>query len=1053
MTAIKTIFTSEFQCQYATKALEESGAYLAIAENLQLELKDIKNNIDKVLKLTQQFVTFDNEKISSNSVSAAIKKLSKDFQLHNFQLMLLHLLLRMSQQSFGIKSVQIDRSYQIKQDAPLLKPDDFLTSRLQSDLYDLLENEAKQLSYLGSPETQTGFLLLWLFLKEGIDNTAALTAILYHPNGVKTLSRHWFYQGKERIWLSSTAELLLRAFWNNYVGKPKNCLTEINNTLISERIIPSSTRVHIGALRAMLRTEYILKTSASNYAQKKRLMPSTPLSNKTLYRVMTGMSVMHESTAHQMPSITQNQRRLWLSSLRNDNTETPEARNIKDGLTTREQALIIKQFSEQIKILARQESARNYTKVKEHLRLWLQERVNATATPFCWLLLSWLYHLLAHGGMRKKRLRPRTIKTYINSVAAPVLQEFVDCKADRMDGQTWAEKLNLAAENINSKNRDYILYFADFVVMNDLVPDLCLSDLNISSSRGGVNANILTQQEAERVIDVLNRLDTKTSHLAQLCFDLSYYSGLRRGEIAGLQYADFNSLGDDYINLHVRPNKYRELKSPQSARNIPLDVLWPEEELVELVELKEYLRTSKTKFKRKKSKIFSDEARLNEAFLLATEAMKLITAEPTIRFHHCRHSFANWLYLLLSLPEKRQANFYPFTRHAYFDLANRERVMKRLALVEYSRKKLWAVSILLGHSSPAVTMASYIHTSEFLHHLKFANHYPSPRLLRKFWGQNISIDDYGRIDNYPASKAHLLTALPKQITYEVIGEKQQEKNIAQWLESKLVKKDETSEITLSMIRTCFEMHFEGHTPEDIAQELPITRKQVAEIVELDPVSNERVHNQTSNGSHILTLYKNMTTRQHEITRELTEQLDALGTFDEIDNKVDLHKIAHLEKNLVKAKDFLIRSYDCEAILSLLVLLKLLGFTEEQLRLRWYFPSPSQFVRNKMQRYEADLLFWIQNAVMKLFPKLKIEVIVPHFFSQNIKDLLGIKTIASDEGRFLSYQRHGTVSVHLLESPLVADKSESSTPPLSRRSRAYVCFLRLLFTWVALHHET
>ncbi|MDP2485070.1 hypothetical protein [Pseudoalteromonas marina] len=128
-------------------------------------------------------------------------------------------------------------------------------------------------------------------------------------------------------------------------------------------------------------------------------------------------------------------------------------------------------------------------------------------------------------------------------------QEFVDCIADKLDGHTWAEKLNLAAENINSKNRDYILYFADFVVMNDLVPDLYLSDLYISSSRGSVNANILTQHEAECVISALNRLDTKASHLAQLCFCLSFYSGLRRGEIAGLQYADFNSLGDDYSSL------------------------------------------------------------------------------------------------------------------------------------------------------------------------------------------------------------------------------------------------------------------------------------------------------------------------------------------------------------------------------------------------------------------------------------------------------------------------------------------------------------------------
>lgn len=56
----------------------------------------------------------------------------------------------------------------------------------------------------------------------------------------------------------------------------------------------------------------------------------------------------------------------------------------------------------------------------------------------------------------------------------------------------------------------------------------------------------ITQQEAQCIIGVLNRLDTKVSRLAQLCLCLPYYSGLRRGEIAGLQFADFNSLGDQW---------------------------------------------------------------------------------------------------------------------------------------------------------------------------------------------------------------------------------------------------------------------------------------------------------------------------------------------------------------------------------------------------------------------------------------------------------------------------------------------------------------------------
>ena len=230
----------------------------------------------------------------------------------------------------------------------------------------------------------------------------------------------------------------------------------------------------------------------------------------------------------------------------------------------------------------------------------------------------------------------------------------------------------------------------------------------------------------------------------------------------------------------------RVWKSSESARNIPLDVLWPARELEKL---QYYLKTSKTKFAKKKSKIFRDISLLNKAFLLATEAMRLITAEPRIRFHHCRHSFANWLYLLLSLPNKQQIGFYAFTRHSYFDAANREKVMKRLALEEYSRKKLWAVAILLGHSSPSVTMSSYIHTSEFIHLLKFANYVPSPRLLRKYWGQKIQFDSYGRLNMYPKSKKNQLTVLPKQEQYVEICQDQQDKNIKEWIESKSAQSD------------------------------------------------------------------------------------------------------------------------------------------------------------------------------------------------------------------------------------------------------------------------
>lgn len=1047
MSALKNIFTLEFQNQYSTKALEESGAYLAIAENLHLEPKDIITNIEKVFKFAREIVKFENENISPDSIPNVIKKFKTDFQLRNYQLMLLDLLLRMTQQTYGIQSVQIDQIYQIKQDLPLLKPDDFLNSRLQSDIYDFLECERNQLKFLGAPDEQTGFLLLWLILKEGIDNTRILSDIVYKRKKVKSIAHHWFYEDKERIWLSASAELFLGAFWHSGTSKPKKCITEINNTLINQRIIPAIFKVSIASLRSMLRTEYILKTSPSNYAQKKSMMPSAPLSKESLYRLIGNKPIKHKSLSNQIEQISQRQNRLWVSIVRAPHLKYAHTKetNLSGGITTLQQVDIVKHFTDSIKILSRRESNKNYTKVKQQLRLWLKQSNNASKTPFCWLLLSWLYHLIRQGGKRKKRLRPRTIKAYLNAIATPFIEEFSDCHVEMLDGQTWAEKLNLAAEKITSSKRDYILYFADYIVSNNLVKDLCLSDLDISSPNGRVNANIITQNEAENVISVLSKLDTELSELAILCFCFSFYSGLRRGEISGLQYADLNWINNEYVNLHVRPNKFRELKSPQSSRNLPLDVLWPNSELERL---NYFLNTSKSKFTKKKSKIFQSQNLLDQAFSLATDAIKLVTADSRIRFHHCRHSFANWLYLLLSLPDKKQRDYYAFTCHPYFCSSNRERIMKRLAIEEFSRKKLWAVSILLGHNSPSVTMSSYLHTSEFIHRLKFANHVPSPRLLRKYWGQKIQIDSHGRLIMYPKSKENQLTVLPKQEQYDEIGQDQQDKNIKEWIESKSAQRDSNDvSISMSKIWSCFVMYSEGFTLNDIANKLPLSKSKVADLLGIDLLTEELRFAPQSESNHILAMYKNMTRHQYKIIHVLTAKFDELGPFDEINNRIDLEKISDLAGCLVRAKDHLIRSYNYKAIVSLLLLLKLIGLSERHLLLRWYFPSASQFLTSKLTEYGQDLRIWVQSTRDFLFPELKIEVVVPYNFAHFVKGSSNLKVITSDEGRFLNYEEHGTVSLHLLQTKFNSEKNKSQVAYQTRRSRAYICFLRLLFTFI------
>ncbi|WP_214654632.1 hypothetical protein, partial [Vibrio anguillarum] len=55
-----------------------------------------------------------------------------------------------------------------------------------------------------------------------------------------------------------------------------------------------------------------------------------------------------------------------------------------------------------------------------------------------------------------------------------------------------------------------------------------------------------------------------------------------------------------------------------------------------------------------------------------------------------------------------------FCQHPYFSLNSSQRLCKRLAISPFSRKKFWALSGLLGHSSPDVTTSSYFHISELV---------------------------------------------------------------------------------------------------------------------------------------------------------------------------------------------------------------------------------------------------------------------------------------------------------------------------------------------------
>ncbi|WP_194580793.1 hypothetical protein, partial [Vibrio anguillarum] len=86
-------------------------------------------------------------------------------------------LLCVIEKNLKITAPAISQTYEIKQDIPLLKPDDFLMSRLQANIYELIENESQLAIFLDSPQQNQAILIIWLALKEGIDRSKDVKAI------------------------------------------------------------------------------------------------------------------------------------------------------------------------------------------------------------------------------------------------------------------------------------------------------------------------------------------------------------------------------------------------------------------------------------------------------------------------------------------------------------------------------------------------------------------------------------------------------------------------------------------------------------------------------------------------------------------------------------------------------------------------------------------------------------------------------------------------------------------------------------------------------------
>ena len=365
-------------------------------------------------------------------------------------------------------------------------------------------------------------------------------------------------------------------------------------------------------------------------------------------------------------------------------------------------------------------------KRKSQLRLTFLEKSQAInsaiekaaeASPIVELVCLWIRLL------HRKKLKQSTLYAYLNRIGFCLLQSLGDEQVD----PDHIDLLRKAYEEIidsavSQKDRSYKLgllrQFHDFLAAELGIPQVLMDEFGPeeSAKQPLADANLISEVEFECIAQSL--LCSGQGELAKArywIFVLGYRAGLRASEASSIQLRDIQLPGvevhDSVFFLFIRPNRFVDTKSFDSRRQLPLHLLLSSQERNDF---ERFIRERYEMLPNVSAMLFSSQGDAvrpiedSEVYPAIHRAMRSITGDPTLRYHHLRHSLANHLLVIfhgISVPYPTPSHLKPLLSHLSQGV---------------TRKGLYFISQVLGHVAPDTTLQSYVHCQSLLlqHFLK-----------------------------------------------------------------------------------------------------------------------------------------------------------------------------------------------------------------------------------------------------------------------------------------------------------------------------------------------
>lgn len=351
--------------------------------------------------------------------------------------------------------------------------------------------------------------------------------------------------------------------------------------------------------------------------------------------------------------------------------------------------------------------------------------------PITHALISWTAWRL-EPGCPLGAIKASSAETYFRTLALHLIYEAEDIDLLDLEVDDFETLYERAAERVGSKVRRAYFWgrlrdFHDFMFRCG-APDVDLRELDgwVSTGAIRVSANLVTENEFQRFKASLNaETDRDAGTLVFLAGMLAYRAGLRRRETQMLRIQDIHPGPESF--LLIRPSRLASLKTNSSKRRIPLRPLLQSDELEALMAFR---ARRIDQIGSEAGLLFADPSApwtpLPYARLIdpVTALFAVITGQAGLpfRFHHLRHSFANWIFIaFLAMDEPEllarrlplldshllAAERLQLLRECFFPLgAGAERFP--------DRRHLYQVAALMGHLSPTTTCLSYLHLIDWL---------------------------------------------------------------------------------------------------------------------------------------------------------------------------------------------------------------------------------------------------------------------------------------------------------------------------------------------------